>query len=234
MFTELDERHSAAAQVHNAAMQRVRDLWDAAEKQKRTATEAAIAGERLLEKVGDDGVELTDDELLEAAEKARREEAKASISEARVKAAMRVKHEAHISQLAAQRDILQATFDGAVTKLIEYGDIIDSLRAELDDAIAAYDTQGQAVMQAHRAALHHNSMEVGNEQHHHNPILAAMGPAEQPRVTLPQYVGVQPVKLELYDNVGAGSISARRMPIFAVAPRVRLAFNRPIDRENAA
>ena len=216
--------------MHSAAMQRVRDLWDAAEKQKQTATEAALVGERLLEKVGTDGVELTDDELLEAAEKARREEAKASISEARVKSAMRAKHEAHIQELTAQRDILQTTFDGAVTKLIEYGDIIDSLRAELDDAIAAYDTQGQAVMAAHRVAAHHNS-QVSNEQHHHNPVLGAMGPAEQPRVTIPQYVGVPSVKLDLYDSVGAGTISARRVPVFAAAPRVRSAFNRPVPKE---
>ena len=185
MLTELDARHSAAAQMHSAAMQRVRDLWDAAEKQKRAATEAALAGERLLEKVGTEGVDLTHDELLEVAETARREEAKASIGEARVKAAMRAKHEAHIEELRSQRDILQETFDGAVTKLIEYGDLIDSLRAELDDAIAAYDTQGQAVMEAHRGAAYHNS-QVSNERHHHNPILGAMGPAEQPRVTLPQ------------------------------------------------
>ena len=231
MLTELDARHSAAAQMHSAAMQRVRDLWDAAEKQKRAATEAALAGERLLEKVGTEGVDLTHDELLEVAETARREEAKASIGEARVKAAMRAKHEAHIEELRSQRDILQETFDGAVTKLIEYGDLIDSLRAELDDAIAAYDTQGQAVMEAHRGAAYHNS-QVSNERHHHNPILGAMGPAEQPRVTLPQYVGVQPVKLELYNNVGAGSINARRVPIFGVAPNVRLAFNRPVPKND--
>lgn len=231
-LTEMDARHFAAAQVHSAAMKRVRDLWDAAEKQRKVATEAALVGERLLEKIGTDDADLTDQDLLDAAENARREEALASIAAARVNAAMRSKHEAHIAELRAQRDILQATFDGAVTKLIEYGDLVDSLRAELDDAIAAYDARGNAVMEAHRTALHHNG-QVGNEQHHHNAVLGAMGPAEQPRVTVPQYVGAQPVKLELYDNVGAGTISARRMPIFAVASRVRLAFNRPVQHDDA-
>jgi arginyl-tRNA synthetase len=204
-LTDLDARHSAAAQMHNAAMQRVRDLWSAAEKQKKTATEAALVGEQLLQKVSADGVDVTDDELLEAAEKARREEAKASIGEARVKSAMRGAHEAHIEKLKAERDILQETFDSSVSKLIAIGDHIDELRAALDDAIAAYDTQGQAVMQAHRFAHHHNAMEVGNEQHHHNPVLAALGPAEQPRVNVPQFVSIPSVKLELYENVGAGS-----------------------------
>jgi hypothetical protein len=225
MLTDLDTRHVAAAQMHSAAMQRVRDLLDAAEKWKQSATEAALAGERLLEKVATDGVEVTDDDLLAAAEKARREEALASIAEARVTAALRNKHMAQIEELRARRDILQADFDASITRLIDTGERVDELKAALDDAVSAYAIQTQAVAEAHRAATYHNSHEL-NFNHNHNPIVRDMLPAELPKVVVPQILGFDMPKVEMYQNLAAGSINARRDVIFALAPRLRQAFNR--------
>jgi hypothetical protein len=226
-LTDIEGRHAAATAAHSEAVQRTRALWGAAEKERQRASAAAQLGSQMLEKAAVGEADVTDDDLLAAADAAKRAAAVASISEAKAAAALQAQHRTQIAEVTARRDVVQADFDGTVTRLLSIDAHIDELKAQLEDAIAARNTQVQAVVMAYQAGHHFNMLEL-NPGHHQNPLLSQMNPSQQPRVRLPQHgASSYTLRLELYANLGAG----RRDIIHSVAPRTRLEYERQVERD---
>jgi hypothetical protein len=224
---EAQLKNTAAA--HADAIARTRVLHEQAVKARQEATEAATLGEVMLaDAAAGEADDLDDDALLSAREKAERAQAKADIASAKHAAGLRKQHLAQIERLRAEAAALQGDFDESITKLLGYAEHVDECLADLQDALAAFHTQQAAVRLAHQAARHHNSHSI-SPGHTGNPILRDLQPDKQPRVIVPQHLGHSNVQAELYEKWGTGTISAKRVQVHALAPRMRHAFNRPVD-----
>jgi hypothetical protein len=222
MLTDLDARHAAAAQMYNAAIQRTRDLWAKAEAERERAAAAAQLGSQMLEKAAAGEADCDDKQLLAAGAAAERADAISAIADAKARAALRKQQEAQIKEIEARSAIIQSDYDNAVVRLVDIDDHIDTLKAQLEDAIAAREIQLTAVGVAYRAGQAFNQTEL-NEGHHRNPLLSAIPSAHQPKVRIPAN-GISllsPLKLELYAPLGS---TGRRDVVFSLAGRTRREF----------
>lgn len=227
VLREAEDRLTSAAQAHSAAIERACSLLESAEKARTAANEAAMAGDKMLVCASTGEADVTDDALLEAADRARRAQAIADVASAKAAASRRHQQQAQIGEITARAAVLQDTYERTVTRWITLADEVDQAYAHLCGALATFNEHKAAVQAAYSAGIHHNSLEL-HPGHHQNPILNAMHPSVQPKVHLPQVAPSIHPQVELYANNGYGW-NAKRALILNLADRLRQMLDRTVS-----
>ena len=194
---------------------------------------AALAKETLIARAVE-GEAVTDQEMLEADQAADRAERLLKLEEAKAVGSHQRAKLAQIDDLRKQAAVLDLNWNDSLTRLVAAAEAVDDAKAALEEKLVEYYGEAQAAQAVYTAGIGWNSM-WRNFGHHHNELLRDLPSEKQPRVHVPREGFYIPrVQVEVYQNVGGTSINAKRDVIHALGPRIRLQFNRPIDRDKAA
>lgn len=194
---------------------------------------AALAREDLLRRAIEN--EQVTDEELEAADLAHeRAERILKLEEAKAVGAQQRAKLAQIDDLRKQASVLETNWNDSLSRLVAASEAVDDAKCALEQAVIAYYEAAKVGQAALTAGAHWNSLWL-NYRHHHNELLRDLPSEKQPRVHLPRDGFYIPqVQVEMFQNVGANTYNPTRDVVHSLSGRIRLQFNRPIDRDKAA
>lgn len=200
----------------------------------RAAVHAAALAKTDLLRRAVEGEPVNDTELLEADQAEDRAERILKLEEAKSVGSRQRAKLSQIEDLRKQAGVLELNWNDSLSRLVAVAEAVDEAKAALEEALTAYYGAATSCQAALTAGAHWNALWT-NPAHHHNELLANLPSEKQPRVHLPRDgFSIPQAQVELYQNVGGTSIHAKRDPIHALGPRIRLQFNRPIDRDKTA
>jgi hypothetical protein len=210
---------------YDAALARRTRLAAGLNEADALAASAAADADRLLAAVAGGDDDITDDDLMEAREQAKRKAAAAELAKAKFDHGHQQTLPLQLSLLRAKAAVIQSEQDGAIDELIQAAADVDSAVGAVHRALTSYNAAGhRAFVEYTRANAFNNEAAVAAKD---NPVIAkATFLGTPPRVIVAPYFGLPKPMVELFEDLDAGKISARRSPISSLAERIRAAFNR--------
>jgi hypothetical protein len=213
MTDDVYARLAAAQDAYDSAVRREGELAADAARARAAAQEAAGVADKLL----DDATavangDVTDSDIIEAREAAKRVQAIADLADAKRQHARTRTLQPQIDLLAAQRDVVQHEYAVENAKLDAAVVRVDETLAAVHQALAEYAAQAKVTKDAHQRCHQHNHTvraSIG-----HNELLEQrqrLGVA--PTAAAPAYFGVAVPQVQLFLDLDRGKISARRQAV---------------------
>jgi hypothetical protein len=210
-------RLAAAQDVYDAAVRREGELAADAARARAAAQEAAGVADRLLEDAtavanGD----VTDSDIIEAREAAKRVEAVADLADAKHQHAHKRTLQPHIDLLAAQRSVVQFEYQEENTKLDATAVRVDEALAAVHQALAEYAQQAKVTKDAHQRCHQHNH-NVRSALAHNELLAQKQQLGVVPTAAVPAFFNVPVPGVQLFLDLDRGKISARRQAVPSLA-----------------